>query len=259
MNFSSELKTSIITSTTNYIKERNIAKAGYENYKSAIIFKNPLGIAENPNFHDESLKQILNNDDWSRRLNKKHTHFNNGTLEMASSNSSDALLMNIFCHPSFSTWKGPRVNLSFANGDPEFGWDPEIETHNSPTEVDMLLGDTIYEAKLTESDFTTKKLSTVLKVYPEMESIFDLSLLTVGDSVKHYQLLRNIFAAYKTEKNFVLLFDYRRPDLMQAFLEVIKSIRKDHLRQKCGFITWQEIAQTLGKDLRNFLKLKYSI
>ena len=31
-----------------------------------------------------------------------------GMLEMESSNSSDALLMNVFCHPHISEWKGIR-------------------------------------------------------------------------------------------------------------------------------------------------------
>ncbi len=259
MNFSKDLKDSINKSTLDYIKEKGISSSKYVKRKSAIVFKTLEDGTENPNFNENSLRHISKNQKWKNRLTKKHTHFKDGTLEMASSNSSDALLMNIFCHPKFPTWKGPRSILGFANEQPKFGCKPGIEKHSSPTEIDMTLGDVIYEAKLTETDFTSKDIQTVQRVYPEMEDVFDLEFLSEGDTVKHYQLLRNIYAAHKKDKSFIVLLDYRRPDLIKALLEVSKAIKFDTLKRKCGFITWQEISRTVGKDLRKFLSLKYGI
>ena len=63
------------------------------------------------NFLRSSYQQILTNPLWAKRLRKVHTSFRRVLLsrdpdrkELDSSNSSDALLMNIFCHPrTFST------------------------------------------------------------------------------------------------------------------------------------------------------------
>jgi len=261
MDFSKELKDSLNKTTLDYIKKKGIPSSEYVKYKSAIVFNTSTDGTVNPNFNKNSLRHISKNQDWKNRLTKRHTHFKDDTLEMASSNSSDALLMNIFCHPKFSTWKGPQSILGFANEQPEFGCNPGIETHNSPTEIDMILGDVIYEAKLTETDFTIKDLQTIQRVYPGMEDVFDLEYLSEGDSVKHYQLLRNIYAVSEVDgiNKFMLLVDYRRPDLLHSLVDVINAIRYDELRRKCGFITWQEIARTVGKDLRDFLQLKYGI
>ena len=261
MNFSKELKDSINKSTLDYINQKEIASSKYVKHKSAIVFDTYSDGTHNPNFNEKSLRNISKNEDWKIRLTKKHTHFKDGTLEMASSNSSDALLMNIFCHPKFSTWKGPNTILGFANELPKFGINPGIESHSSPTEIDMILGDVLYEAKLTETDFTTKDLQTVQRVYPDIDDIFDLEYLSDGDSVKHYQLLRNIYAVHKMDgiSKFILLVDSRRPDLLHCLFDVLKAIRDDELRRSCGFITWQQIARTVGEDLKEFLQLKYGI
>jgi hypothetical protein len=59
------------------------------------------------NFHPASYKRILNNPAWKRRLAKVHTTARKRLLshdpdrqELDSCNSSDALLMSVFCHPS---------------------------------------------------------------------------------------------------------------------------------------------------------------
>lgn len=259
MNFSSELKKSIKTATIEYIKRKNIAETDYLVRGSAIIFKSSEG--KNLNFHPKSFSNILEekSGDWANRLKKKHTHFKDETKEMESSNSSDALLMNIFCHPSFSKWNGPRKYLGFEDAVPEFGWIPKIEESAPYTEVDMKLGSTIYEAKLTESDFTEKEMQKVLERYHGIEEIFDLDQLKVGSKIKHYQLLRNIYAANKRNLNFVVLLDSRRIDLLQALFETMKAIKNPKLRYRIGFITWQEISRLVGKDVKEFLKLKYSI
>jgi hypothetical protein len=59
------------------------------------------------NFHPASYKNICANPTWFRRLAKVHTASRRSRarkdwqwMELDSSNSSDALLMNIFCHPN---------------------------------------------------------------------------------------------------------------------------------------------------------------
>src|SRR6266404_5168816 len=55
------------------------------------------------NFLESSYRAILRNPSWAKRLTKVHTHsgkFLPGKrAELDSCNSSDALLMNIFCYP----------------------------------------------------------------------------------------------------------------------------------------------------------------
>ncbi len=260
MSFSEILRKNLKQSALEYISEHEISGERYQIFDSAIIFQTKEDdYSDNPNFHTKSLKAILNNEDWRVRLAKIHSHFKDGTTEMASSNSSDALLMNIFCHPDFFTWSGPKKNLGFADETPEFGWNPELEFETRNTEVDMKLGDNIYEAKLTESDFTEKKIDGLTERYPGIDDIFYLEDLMNGNKVRHYQLLRNIYAAYKKDKSFRLICDARRPELISALYETTCAIKDYDSRKKIGFITWQHIASYTGKDLKEFLKLKYGI
>ncbi|MBD3617461.1 MAG: hypothetical protein HUJ22_12905 [Gracilimonas sp.] len=257
MSFSDQLRDSIKQSTLDYIGEAGIPTEKYNVVGSAVIFSTDE--ASNKNFLPKTLNHINQHDDWKNRLSKVHSHFEDGTVEMASSNSSDTLLMNIFCHPNFFKWGGPQKYLGFENAEPKFGWIPKVEASPRYTEVDMKLGSTIYEAKLTEQGFNQKEKKRVLERYPGVENIFDLDMLQNGDQLLHYQLLRNIYVAEKKGLNFRLLCDYRRPDLLQGLFQTTQAIVDHDLRQRVGFITWQEIASFVGKDLKDFLRFKYGI
>ena len=116
------------------------------------------------NFFDESYAAMLAIPEWRKRLEKVHTtaksslpRSGRGWKELDSSMSSDALLMNIFCCPYVSD--DPRVLGLFgieAAELPQFGWRARVPLKKGTadrTEVDMKLGNMLFEAKLTESDF----------------------------------------------------------------------------------------------------------
>jgi len=119
------------------------------------------------NFVPETYRAILANPLWSRRLRKAHTSAravlprnDRGFWgELDSSNSSDALLMNVFCFPG--VFDDGRVLLLLGLESvvaPEFGFRARVPLKNGKfdrTEVDMRLGPLLVEAKLTESDFQT--------------------------------------------------------------------------------------------------------
>ncbi|MFW6276288.1 MAG: PGN_0703 family putative restriction endonuclease [Bacteroidota bacterium] len=231
--------------------------------ESAIIFND---IADN--FHPDSYDSIIKNPAYKNRLDKIHTHFYNDTKELQSSNSSDALLMNIFCHPKVkNSWKGIKdlFNLS-TFGTIEFGFNPKIEVNTGHhTEIDMKISDEnqciICEAKLTESDFTNKDLASFKAQYPSADGILNLEKLETDDGTKidNYQLIRNIIAADKYNCRFILILHSERTDLIRKLYIVKDAVTKSPLRDNISFITWQEIANVLGKDIQDFLKLKYGI
>jgi hypothetical protein len=185
----------------------------------AVLFDDLKG-----NFHKGSLTSIQRNSEWRKRLKKPHQkHGALGFREMQSSNSSDALLMNIFCYPGISKWKG--VEILFGQNpiiSIEFGYNPPLLKNGlpepRPTEIDLLLNNKfICEAKLTESDFTEKEKQSV-EAYDNFDIVFERRKLSQNDEVYfHYQLIRNILAAYAEQKEFMLLCDYRRPDLGSCF------------------------------------------
>ena len=229
--------------------------------RSAVIFN-----TVDDNFHPKSIKQAKEKADWRKRLEKKHTHFkDNGVKEMQSSNSSDALAMNIFCHPDLPGWKGVAqlFNVdSITNID--FGYNPKLLKNGinepTPTEVDLYLNQTfICEAKLTESDFT-EKAKTSVELYDDFSTVFEVSALKQTETSYHnYQLIRNILAAYSEQKQFYLLCDARRPDLARSFFETVRCIKDVNLRLRCNILYWQDIAAACGQDLRDFLAEKYGI
>jgi len=261
INHSNNLKKILKFYSVDYAQTNRLP---YKEFKSAIIFcgKNAL----KNNFHPESYKQIIKNKNWSKRLEKPHSYFNGSKIkELQSSTSSDALLMNIFCHPKILKWKGVYNLLSINEVEDkkiEFGFDPKLEKKNErKTEIDMKIQNTIFEAKLTEYNFTTKNESELLKKYLYIEDYFNLKvLLKSNETVMNYQLLRNFLAAIKNKSNFVLLVDSRRPDLIREFFHTYSSLKLQYQdTKKFRFITWQDIYRVIGKELQLFLKQKYGI
>lgn len=212
------------------------------------------------NFHHKTWSNIKGNENWLKRSEKKHTHFSDGTFEMQSSNSSDALLMNIFCFPGFFNWSGPKKILKIDQcKDIQFGWNPEFENENKnhPTEIDLKIGDNIFEAKMTESSFTAKEKDVVYS-YADFNKVFnDRNLVDGENSIKHYQLIRNVLTAYKYNYNFTVLLDESRIDLIRDFTEVLKAIKIIDLKQRINFVTWQELVHACGEELREYIIEKY--
>lgn len=74
-----------------------------------------------------------------------------------------------------------------------------------------------------------------------------------------YQLIRNVLAAHAAQSGFCVFLDQRRPDLIEAWFEIIRAVRTADLRTRCKVLTWQELVPLLPEGLRDFLDLKYGI
>src|SRR5215470_16225045 len=108
------------------------------------------------NFLRASYREILKNAEWRRRLDKVHTQAKSMLprrdrrwRELDSCNSSDALLMNIFCYPRMLKTPAVPGLLGVQLGSrPQFGYRARVPFANGRvdrTEVDMLLGDLLVE------------------------------------------------------------------------------------------------------------------
>jgi hypothetical protein len=223
------------------------------------------------NFLDRSYKAIQRNPEWNKRLRKVHTLgkrsfpvTNRGRwMELDTCTSSDALLMNIFCHPGalrngpLSAFLGVEPNAT-----PIFGHKARVPLANGRfdrTEVDMRIGDSLIEAKLTESDFQSAEKKTLL-VYRDFVEVFDWrELPQTGNRFASDQLIRNVLAAYATNCSFCVLIDSRRSDLMEAWYGVMRCVIPVELRTRLRISTWQELAESTPAKLREFLRAKYGI
>jgi hypothetical protein len=74
-----------------------------------------------------------------------------------------------------------------------------------------------------------------------------------------YQLIRNVLAASAQGCSFCVIHDQRRPELREAWFEVMAAVRSAELRVRLKVLTWQELAALLPEDLQEFLALKYGI
>ena len=74
-----------------------------------------------------------------------------------------------------------------------------------------------------------------------------------------YQLIRNVLAAYAEGCSFCVIHDERRPDLREAWFEVMAAVKNAEMRVRLKVLTWQELAAVLPKELQEFLDLKYGI
>jgi hypothetical protein len=74
-----------------------------------------------------------------------------------------------------------------------------------------------------------------------------------------YQLIRNVLAAYAEGCNFCVVHDERRPDLREAWFEVMAAVKPAQMRVRCKVLTWQELAGLAPEGLQEFLDWKYGI
>jgi hypothetical protein len=74
-----------------------------------------------------------------------------------------------------------------------------------------------------------------------------------------YQLIRNVLAAYAEDCSFCVVHDERRPDLREAWFEVMAAVKSAEMRVRCKVLTWQELAAMVPEELQEFLDWKYGI
>ena len=223
------------------------------------------------NFLPQTYRAILANPLWARRLKKAHTSARSALprndrgfwCELDSCNSSDALLMNVFCYPG--VFDNDRIFslLGLENAAvPEFGFKARVPLLGGKfdrTEVDMRLGSLLVEAKLTESDFQSREKS-IVESYRDFVEVFDRKALPqTKDCYLSYQLIRNVLAAQANGSAFCVLCDGRRFDLLQAWYEIMRCVRSVDLRLRSKVLTWQELAAVLPRRLQEFLEEKYGI
>ncbi|MCY3763378.1 MAG: hypothetical protein OXH50_19200 [Gemmatimonadetes bacterium] len=193
-------------------KAKHFATAnGLTHYESlgrspTILFPAEPATSSHGNFNDKSYAAILANASWANWLQKPHSQRlrtlpkdrRRDAKELDSSNSWDALLMNCFCYPGSVERILQGCLQTTPTGPVEFGVGGDVPQRNGKpdtTELDMRVGNIVCEAKLTESDFTSKR-ATVVEAYRDLHDVFDASLLPrVEGKYQSYQLIRNVLAA----------------------------------------------------------------
>lgn len=253
------------------IGARNLARAHemtYGNIPSILFQEDENG--NHGNFHPASYKRILATPAWQQRLEKTYTAsrrivrgYERERSELDCAVSSDALLMNIFCHPQTLRSKHLLALLQLDAGvAPQFGVrvrTPLRDGHEDRTEMDMCVGDLMVEAKLSETAFQTAR-PDLLARYEAFEDVFEVDRLPRSRTLfRSYQLLRGVMAAEASDARFAVLIDARRPDLQRQYFAVLAAIRYSHVRSRMMLVTWQEIASTVPASLQQFLMTKYGI
>lgn len=222
------------------------------------------------NFLAASYKRICADPQWRERLEKSYTSSARvvrsndrwrGELECA--NSSDALLMNIFCYPRvLHRPELCRLLGIEAGARPEFGVRANIAMRRGEidrTELDLCVGDLAVEAKLTESSFGTASRERAMR-YLALEDVFDVDELPwQARGLGGYQLVRGVLAAQAEGKRFLLLCDERRADLQEVWFRVLRAVRSYEVRSRMALLTWQELSAALPESVQRFLMQKYSI
>lgn len=243
------------------------------------------------NFLDSSFRRIQANPAWAARLSKAYTASRRipgrrsladdlstrTRRELDCANSSDALLMNVFCYPGLLGRPAVQQILGLSNpATPAFGVRVGVPLRPSPaqsrkrnapaqhpdrTEVDCQLADLLLEAKLTETGFQQAPARLVLR-YQDLDEVFDTDDLprhATSGAFLSYQLLRGVLAAHAGQCRFAALCDARRPDLAEAWFSVLRAVRSFTLRSRLQFLTWQELASTCPPAVQRFLATKYGI
>lgn len=251
---SDTLKKEIRKHALSFARQRNLPVD--DTHASALIFCNL-----DDSFHPESLENIHRTSEWNSRTRKAHPNVA-GALEMQSSNSSDALLMSIFCYPSIAKWAGIKKILGNGVEAIAFGVPGAVRKNNGQidtTEIDMALPGVFCEAKLTEADFTQKRPEVVESYDGLQETFHSEALPRVGSDYDNYQIIRNLLAAKQHNRDHILFCDERRPDLVRRYMTTVSCLRNIEDRMRCRVIFWQEVVAACGESLRKWIEEKYGI
>jgi hypothetical protein len=244
------------------------AEMSFGSVPSIVYSENEAG--EHGNFLPASYKRILQHPAWKARLAKVYTgsrflprKADRTRRELECANSSDALLMNIFCYPGILRRRALCSLLGIEPGiRPTFGFRPAVPLKNGAqdrSEIDLELGKLFIEAKLTEGDFQTARRD-LLHRYRDLESVFDVDRLPKRkERYRSYQLIRGALAAHTHAASFVVFCDQRRHDLIEDCFEVMAAVIPAELRCRLSVVTWQEIAAAVPPKVRTFLAEKYGI
>jgi len=271
MNYVNSLRSELIERARKYAAAHDMSYCLSYGQTPTICFDTAGAATRHGNFLPSTYQRILKNPAWRRRLHKVHSQGRKSFprnergvwRELDACTSSDALLMNVFCHAGI--FKDGRVGWMLdvhPSATSTFGFPARVPLTNGRfdrTEVDMRLEDLLIEAKLTESDFQ-KAPRDLVHAYRDFGEVFDEKQLP--QSTHHYgsyQLIRNVLAAHASGRAFCVLTDARRPELIEAWYAVMKCVRPIDLRLRCKVLTWQELAQALPRGLRKFLGEKYGI
>jgi hypothetical protein len=257
------------------LSQRNAARAtgwatemSYGAVPSIVYAENETG--EHGNFLPASYRRILQQAGWKARLAKVYTgsrflprKSDRTRRELECANSSDALLMNIFCYPGILRRASLCSLLGIEPGiTPAFGFRPGIPLKNGKedrSEMDLKLGELLVEAKLTEGDFQSARQDLVHR-YRDLESIFDVDRLPRNnDRFRSCQLIRGALTAHAHAASFAVFCDQRRQDLIEDCFEVMSAVVSAELRCRMSVVTWQELASAMPPKVRTFLAEKYGI
>src|SRR6185437_9389323 len=95
---------------------------------------------------------------------------------------------------------------------------------------------------------------------PESVAMIDPLIRPLGEpGYASYQLIRNVLAAHASESSFCVIHDERRPDLREAWFQVMAAVRSAELRVRMKVLTWQELSAFVPDELQRFLDEKYGI
>ena len=259
----------------NELSQRNAARAiawaaemSSSAVPSIVYAENEAG--EHGNFLPAAYQRIQQNPDWKARLAKVYTgsrfmprKADRTRYELECANSSDALLMNIFCYPGATHRAGLCSLLGIAAGlRPVFGFRPEIPLKNGRqdrSELDLKLGSLFIEAKLTEGDLQTARRDLVQR-YRDLETVFHVDHLPItNEKYRSCQVIRGALAAHHHGASFTVFCDQRRPDLIEGCFAILSAVSTAELRCRMRVVTWQELAHTLAPKVKIFLAEKYGI
>lgn len=269
LSYAAQLRQELSARNCRYARKNALAHAASYGDVPVTVYAPYDDEKRHGNFLDVSYAAILKQPEWRCRVEKIHAqakfipNAERRWKELDSCMSSDALLMNVFCHPRVLKNKRLTSTLGIEAGQvPRFGFPARVPLRNGGTdrtEVDMKIGTLLLESKLTESDFQIKG-ADVVERYRDLEIVLECrELPRLNGKYTSYQLIRNVLAAHALQLSFCVLLDSRRPDLLEAWYAIMKCVCITELKTRCKVLTWQELTEMLPRDLQNFLNVKYGI
>lgn len=233
-------------------------------------YTDKCGFCMHGNFLPQTYSTIYQKPVWAKLLQKQYQYRNSLPLfrqgaarQVDSSSSTEALLINVLCHPAMHDNRELLDVFGVDSYVPRFaakcslkrvaGADHVFEAHA------VLSDKLLIEAALSETNFAERPKAYVESIEGFTEVFDSFALPQTKLSFMNFRLIQAILFAKEKNMGFVLFIDGRRPDLIDAFRKVQAAMKDVEMKNRLHVFTWQSLVDSLPEDLMVFLAEKYGI
>jgi hypothetical protein len=180
-------------------------------------------------------------------------------------NSTTAMIMNLMCNPFAHKVFDKHVEaFGFSNANSfqflqEFALETNCEKpkHIRADFVD-LKSEHIFFTNLNEKLHGSFRHFDYYRNIQGIEDVFNLSK-PIQVSSSTIMFINGLLLSALLDKKVFFILDYRKPYLLQRYLDIIRSLRKTSILSRTGIVFWQNLIRHHEKSIKSYFLERFGI